>query len=104
MALRVRVCNRDEVPPGTCHAFSVQGVDWPILVANVGGTLLATTSRCPHEDVSLEGGARRGTTITCPGHGYVFDLATGACAHDPQLRLRRYRVSIDGDELFVDLL
>jgi nitrite reductase/ring-hydroxylating ferredoxin subunit len=104
MALRVRVCRRHDVPPGACRAFEVEGIEWPILVAHVGGTYLATTSQCPHEDVSLEGGRRRGTQIECPGHGYIFDLHTGACAHDPELRLRRYRVTLDGDDLYVDLI
>jgi nitrite reductase/ring-hydroxylating ferredoxin subunit len=53
MALRVRVCRADEVPPGSAHGFAVTGVAWPIMVANVGGVLYAATSRCPHEDVSL---------------------------------------------------
>ena len=54
--------------------------------------------------MSLEGGRRSGTRIECPGHGYIFDLATGACDHDPHLCLRRYRVSFDGDDLYVDLI
>lgn len=104
MALRVRVCRRDEVPPGECRAFDVPELDWPILVANFGGEYVATTSRCPHEDVSLAGGKRRGTKLACPGHGYVFDLVTGACSHDPKLALHRYRVSVQGNDVYVDLL
>jgi nitrite reductase/ring-hydroxylating ferredoxin subunit len=104
MALRMRVCRRQDVPEGTLRAFALPGVAWPILVANVDGEYLATTSRCPHEDVSLEDGERRGKTLTCPGHGYEFDLATGACRHDPQLRLQSFRVSFEGDELYVDLI
>lgn len=104
MALRVRVCRRQDVPPGACRSFEVPGVDWPILVAHVEGRYLATTSQCPHEAVSLAGGRRDGTRIECPGHRYLFDLATGACAHDPNLHLPRYRVSFEGDDLYVDLI
>jgi nitrite reductase/ring-hydroxylating ferredoxin subunit len=59
---------------------------------------------CPHEDVSLEGGDQRDTRVTCPGHGYEFDLATGRCTHDPDLRLRRYRVTVEDGALYIDLL
>lgn len=104
MALRLLVCRRQDVPPESCLAFEVDGLDWPVLVAQVGGRFYATTSECPHEEVSLEGGRRSGTRIECPGHGYIFDLATGACDHDPHLCLRRYRVSFDGDDLYVDLI
>ena len=104
MALRVRVCRLDEVAPGETKGFQVAGVTVPILVANVDGTYLASTSMCPHEDVSLLGGKRKDTRVICPGHGYRFDLRTGACSHDPKLRLACYRVTIVGDDLYVDLV
>ena len=69
-----------------------------------GGRFLATTSQCPHEAVSLARGRRQGTKIKCPGHSYEFDLATGACTHDPVLHLRRYRVTIEDGDLYVDLI
>ena len=104
MGLRKKVCRADEVAPGETKGFSVTGVDVPILVANIDGTLVATSSVCPHEDVSLLGGRRDGAVITCPGHGYEIDLITGACAHDPDLVLCRYQVSIIAGEVFVDLI
>jgi 3-phenylpropionate/trans-cinnamate dioxygenase ferredoxin subunit len=104
MPLRVRVCAAGEVPPGATRGFAVAGVTWPILVANIDGRLYAATSQCPHEEVSLLGGRRDGTRLTCPGHGYQFDLVTGRCAHDPQLALRCYPVTILDGEVFVDLI
>jgi hypothetical protein len=39
-------------------------------------------------------------------HGYRFDLATGKCEHVPSLHLhlRRYKITMTGDEVWVDLL
>jgi len=104
MPLRVRVCHTGDVAPGDHRGFPVPGVTWPILVANVGGEIIATAGVCPHEDVSLVPGALHGAVITCPGHGYRFDLRSGRCLHAPQLLLRRYPVTIVGDEVWVDLL
>jgi nitrite reductase/ring-hydroxylating ferredoxin subunit len=59
---------------------------------------------CPHEDVALWNGDLTGSVITCPGHAYEFDLRTGACAHDRDLELRRYKVTVIGDEVWADLL
>jgi 3-phenylpropionate/trans-cinnamate dioxygenase ferredoxin subunit len=59
---------------------------------------------CPHEDVSLADGDLEGSQIRCPGHGYLFDLHTGKCKHDPGLELRRYPITRIGDEIWVDLL
>ena len=104
MPLRVKVCALGDVAPGEARGFAVPGVLLPVMVVHVDGKYLATSSMCPHEDVSLLGCKRNGLTVICRGHGYRFDLATGACSHDPRLTLRRYPVTIIGDEVYVDLL
>lgn len=104
MALRVRVCKLSEVVAGELHAFAVAGVTWPVIVTIVDGALIACPGVCPHEDVALAGGDLTGATLTCPGHGYMFDLRTGHCRHDADLELRRYPITIVGDEVWVDLL
>lgn len=103
MALRTRVCRVDEVGPGEIKGFTVEGLVAPVLVANLDGTYVASSSICPHDDVSLLGGKRRGTRIICPGHGYQFDLVTGACSHDPRMTLARYKVTIADGELYIEL-
>ena len=104
MALRVRVCGAAEIGAGEMRAVAVPGVTVPILVVNLDGEFLAVTSRCPHEDVSLAGGKRKHTRIICPAHGYQFDLRSGACSHDPALRLQRYRVAVIDGDIYVDLI
>jgi nitrite reductase/ring-hydroxylating ferredoxin subunit len=104
MALRVKVCRTDDVAPGQMRGFVVEGVAVPILVANVGGELRAASGMCPHEDVLLLGGTLAGGAVTCPGHAYEFDLATGRCSHDAALVLPCYRVTIVGDDVYVDLV
>ncbi|GAB4513512.1 MAG: hypothetical protein Tsb0020_31770 [Haliangiales bacterium] len=104
MALRVRVCSLDQVPVGQSRGFAVPGVQIPVMVTNLDGTYVATSSMCPHEDVSLVGCKRRGPLVICRGHGYRFDLTTGACSHDPKLTLRRYRTSVVDGALYIDLV
>ncbi len=104
MAMRVRVCRLADVVPGELRAFPVAGVTWPVIVTYDGGALVAVPGVCPHEDVALAGGELDGGTIVCPGHGYRFDLRSGRCEHDQQLELRRYPVTVVGDEVWVDLL
>ena len=101
MAIRVRVCRVDDVPPGEMRGFDVPGLVSPILVARVDGRLVATASVCPHEDVSLLHGHFAGSRVVCPGHGYAFDVVTGRCQHDPGLELPRHRVEIVDDEVYV---
>jgi toluene monooxygenase system ferredoxin subunit len=102
--LRVRLCRRDELPSDGLAAFTVPGVTWPVLAGVLDGEIIATAGVCPHEDVGLADGELCGTRLTCPGHGYVFDVRTGACRHDPSLVLRRYPVVERGDEVWIELL
>lgn len=104
MAVRVRVCKLSEVATGALRAFAVPGVTWPVIVTIVDGELVACPGVCPHEDVGLAGGELVGAELTCPGHGYTFDLRSGRCVHDPALALRRYPITIVGDDVWVDLV
>jgi len=104
MALRVRVCAIADVVAGELRAFAVSGVTWPVIVTRVEGELVAVAGVCPHEDVELVDGAVAGHALICPGHAYAFDLRNGRCKHDPDLELRRYPITLVGDEIWVDLL
>jgi nitrite reductase/ring-hydroxylating ferredoxin subunit len=104
MALRVKVCHVADVVDGEMRAFQVSGVTWPVIVTRVDGELFAVPGVCPHEDVALWNGDLDGTIITCPGHAYEFDMRTGTCKHDRDLHLRRYKITVIGDEVWADLL
>ena len=41
--------------------------------------------------------------MRCPWHKWDFDIATGRCAVDARLRVRRYPVRVEGEELVVSL-
>ncbi len=104
MGLRVRVCDLSEILEGVLKSFVVEGVEVPVLVTRVKGEIIAGTSMCPHEDVSLVRGVLKEGMIVCRAHGYAFDLKTGQCQHDPKLRWRIYKSAIVGTELHVELL
>lgn len=104
MPLKLRVCRLDEILEDELLSFEVPGVTIPILVTKVDGKIIAGSSMCPHEDVSLVGGRVDGTDIICSAHGYAFDLQSGECSHDDNLRWRRYTTEIIDDELYVNLM
>jgi nitrite reductase/ring-hydroxylating ferredoxin subunit len=99
----VRVCRVGDVGPGTTAGFPVAGLVFPVMIANVAGRLLAASSICPHEDVSLLDGDLDGAIVTCPGHGYEFDMETGRCAHDRSLQLGRFEVRVVGDDVYIEV-
>jgi nitrite reductase (NADH) small subunit len=110
----------DEFPPGTHRVVSVGARR--IGVFNVGGELYGLPNICPHQTGPLCEGARTtgtlvadeesgweprwaldGEVIACPWHGLEYHVPTGRCLAYPQIRLRRYAVSVRGDAVVVTL-
>jgi nitrite reductase/ring-hydroxylating ferredoxin subunit len=105
MALRVRVCEVGDVVAGELRGFQVTGVTWPVMMTILDGNVIAFPGVCPHDDVSfVDYGVLTERGVVCRVHGYRFDLDTGRCEHLPALELRRYRVTLVGSDVWVDLL
>lgn len=68
------------------------------------GSLHALEVTCRHQGADLTMGERCGTLVTCPRHGWVYDLATGACLTEPWARLRRFAVREEAGMVWIDLL
>lgn len=102
--LRARLCKLEDVVEGELRVFPIAGLTWPVLATMLAGEIVATAGVCPHEDVPLGDGELCEGRIVCPGHGYAFDLRSGRCQHDGDLTLRRYRVTVAGGDVWIDLV
>jgi nitrite reductase (NADH) small subunit len=84
----------------------------------VGNSVYALADRCPHRGAPLCAGAvatpmavdggelavgEPDSVVRCPWHKWEFEIATGRCTVDERLRVRRYSVSLDGDDVVVSL-
>lgn len=49
----------------------------PIALFKVAGEIYAIDHRCPHQGGPLANGFVHRCRVTCPLHGWVFDLSTG---------------------------
>lgn len=67
----------------------------------VAGEVVAVESWCPHLLAPLFQGSFHGGRVTCPWHGWVFDLKNGACVWAPddeaarEARLTRLTVTLE---------
>ena len=69
------IAEASECPPGTSIERVADGR--MVAIANVDGTLHAIDGLCPHQGGPLGTGELCGTVLTCPWHGWQFDVATG---------------------------
>ena len=90
-----------EVPNFGKTAVTLNGKS--LLLVNIRGQYFACDNECPHQGSPLVGGMVKDGVITCPRHGYRFNLKTGACADAPGLDLKVYPTEVRGEELFVDI-
>tara|TARA_E500000305_G_scaffold86970_1_gene73355 strand:- start:178 stop:486 length:309 start_codon:yes stop_codon:yes gene_type:complete len=77
--------------------------DKRVLVFLAENEPVATQARCPHAHGPLHEGEICGTVLTCPWHGWSFDLKSGECEEDPDLLLERFSVTVEGDDIFVSI-
>ncbi|MDE2777778.1 MAG: Rieske (2Fe-2S) protein [Chloroflexota bacterium] len=73
----------------------------PLCTGEVAGR--STTSAPPSLTGGFVGYEREGEIIRCPWHAWQFDIATGQCLVDPDVRVKTYPIIVDGDELIVDV-
>lgn len=93
----VRVAATDEIPEGERRIVTLpDGLS--IGVFRHDGRWLAVRNFCLHRGGPVATGPLAGATITCPWHGFQYNLETGQCLSDPMAVLDRYQVTVrDGD-------
>ena len=101
MANWVRVAAASELAPGTCGEY-VAG-ERIVAVFNVGGQYYALDGICPHQGGPLGNGALSGCIVTCPWHGFQFDVTTGQHQTSQSLVHPTFPVKLEGDYVYVDL-
>ena len=93
-------------------------------VFNVNGSFYALRNICPHKRGPLCTGEigdnlrdsdppsvvgatfayeREGQVLRCPWHNWPFEVATGQCLVDPDIRVKTYPIVVKGDQLIVDI-
>lgn len=117
---RHTVCKLSDVKEGKVFPATV-GKARIVISRDTGGDVKAFSGRCPHQGACLEFGQVtemvEGDTLNdltvdkthhvlrCPWHGFEFSLNTGQAVvenfNGKFLKLRRYDVEIEGDDIVV---
>jgi nitrite reductase (NADH) small subunit len=99
MAEFVTVARVEDLPPGSVK--SVRAGDEEIALAHVDGSFYATQATCLHLKGPLGEGRLEDSVLTCPWHGWQYDLRTGENLFDRAIRLRTYPVRVEDGEVRV---
>ena len=94
-----KVATLDQVKPGKPIAVEVNGEQ--IALYNLDGTIYATSGVCPHAGGPLAEGDMQGNIVTCPLHGWQFEADSGRCLRIPAMKLKTYKVKVEGNDILV---
>jgi nitrite reductase/ring-hydroxylating ferredoxin subunit len=97
----LRAAKMEEVPAGTIREYAIEGK--VVALANVGGKLFAINNVCLHRGGPLGEGELEGQKVTCPWHGWQYDVTTGKLVANPAVGVETFPVEVRGDDIFVDI-
>lgn len=90
-----------EVPNFGKKVVTVNGQQ--LLLINIKGEIFACENECPHQGSPMQAGIVKDGHLSCPRHGYRFNLKSGSCLDNPDFKLKLFPVQIQGDEILVEL-
>lgn len=97
----LRVLKKDEIPAGMIRELQIDGK--VIALANVDGKFYAIDNVCLHRGGPLAEGQLRGNAVTCPWHGWEYDVTTGKAVMNPAVGVQTYAVEVRGDDIYIDI-
>lgn len=101
MGRSVKIAKVGDLPQGEGMVIEVEGKD--IALFNVEGVFYALGNVCPHRGGPLGEGFLEGTVVTCPWHGWKFDVTTGRSPVNPKVGVICYTVKVEGEDILVEL-
>lgn len=99
MAQFVKAADAVDVPPGTGKCVTVGGKE--LALFNIDGTFHAIDNACLHRGGPLAEGELDGPVVTCPWHGWQYDVTTGVNVMDDAEAVGRYEVKVEGGAVLI---
>lgn len=97
----IEIAKTSELAVGRAKACSIDGRT--IALYRTGEGFFATDNTCPHRGGPLAEGDLIGNEITCPWHLWGFDVTSGVCTGNAQIRVGTHEVRVDDDRVMVRL-
>ncbi len=97
----VKVARLADIREGEGHAVSAGEHD--IALFKVRGQVYAIGNACIHQGGPLADGWCDGLIVSCPWHGWEYDVTTGACTLAGGVSVPRYAVKVEGEDVLVEV-
>ncbi|TFH60379.1 MAG: Rieske (2Fe-2S) protein [Candidatus Zixiibacteriota bacterium] len=99
--MKIKICRQQDLAEGSVRTAKV--LARTIAVIRIDGELYGLEADCKHMKASIARGKIEGHTITCPAHGWQYDIRTGACLNEPWAQLKTFPVVVEDGQVCVEV-
>lgn len=98
----IKIGKITDIKEGGAKVINVSGKT--LALFNINGGFFAVDNACLHKGGPLGEGELDGSVVTCPLHGWKYDVTSGFCVFPAtHLKVNSYKVSVKGEEIFVEI-
>ena len=98
---KIKVAKISEIEEGRGKLINVNGKE--IALFKINNQFFAIDNNCLHMGGSLSEGEIESNNVTCPLHGWQFDLKSGNNIMPGIGKLNTYKTEIKNEEIFIEL-
>ncbi len=95
----VPIATTTDIPVGQAKAYIVG--QYEVAVFNIDGMFHAIENTCPHQGGPLAEGSVEGNIVTCPWHGWRFDVTSGSMTLGAFCSVDVFDVQVDGSTISI---
>jgi len=97
----IKVAKVTDVPTNTGLAVEAEGQ--ALALYKVEDQVYAIDGICPHAGGPMAEGSLNGCLVMCPWHGWEFNVKTGDCDFNPDIKTKTYPVKLEGEDIYINL-
>ena len=101
MTDKIFIADTKDCPIGSAREFVVDGQIFAVF--NVDGSYHILDGVCPHQGGPLGKGELHGSVITCPWHGWSFDVETGKCKISEMIEQPKFEIHVVDDKIYAKI-
>lgn len=95
------LCSLEDIPESGACSMTRSGQK--LLLSRQGSAVTCFENACAHLGLPLHDGEVADGIITCPYHGFQYDLSSGECLTAPEVQLQPHPVRVSGNKVEVRL-
>jgi nitrite reductase/ring-hydroxylating ferredoxin subunit len=91
--------NFDQIAENEIKLVKLNSISMVIIRRN--NEIFALNSRCPHMGCSFGNGALKEYILTCPCHGWSFDIRNGQYQANKNIKLETFETKVENGQILV---